>query len=307
MEGYRSYRGRRRRTRSASPYARRTDEIARRQAVRLAICFALLIIAVLLKFAFPETLQAIGRKITASVNYKEALATLGEGLSGERKFTEALGEAFTQAFTTRDAPEEEATPVENEDSAVPAFAQDAAAEETGDAVTNGEPEGAANTDLADAIMAAFLQGQEAYSDYAIPAGVTYEMPRIPFEYQIPVEGTVSSSFGYRESPDDNVVRFHYGTDIAAEEGTVVRAFADGKVIAVGDSPTMGRFVVVSHGSVETLYGHLSAVHVSEGQAVVMGQRVGAVGKTGNATSPCLHFELKVSGLNVNPEFYLRWS
>jgi murein DD-endopeptidase MepM/ murein hydrolase activator NlpD len=311
MEKYRSYRGRRRRSRSGGfPYAKRADEIARRQAVRLAVCFVLLVAAVLLKFVFPDALRAIGEKISATVNYKQALATLGEGLSGERKFTEAVSEAFTYAFSTKPVPEGEITPVENEESAVPAMADAGAGQSRGDEPASGaggDTENAANTELTDAIMAAFLQSQEAYSDYAIPAGVTYEMPRIPFEYQKPLEGVVTSSFGFRMGPGDDAVRFHYGTDIASDEGAVVRSFADGRVIAVGDSPTMGKFAVVSHGSVETQYGHLSAVYVSEGQAVTMGQRVGAVGSTGNATSPCLHFELKVSGLNVNPEFYLRWS
>ncbi|HHT17167.1 MAG TPA: M23 family metallopeptidase [Papillibacter sp.] len=314
MERYKSYRGRRRRTRSSTtPYTRRTDEIARKQAIKLAICFVLLIAAVLLKLVFPEVLHTIGEKITATVNYKEALATLGEGISGERKFTEALAEAFTNAFTTKDAAEDDdVAPVENEENAVPAMAQSNNVAKAASGEQNsggGEGEEAGKTELMNAIVAAFLEGQEAYSDYAIPAGVTYDMPTIPFDYQKPVEGTVSSSFGYRISPeDDETVRFHYGTDIAAEEGTLVRSFSEGKVIAVGESPTLGKFVVVSHGAaVESLYGHLSAVYASEGQPVTKGQRIGAMGSTGNATDSCLHFELKVSGLSVNPEYYLDWS
>lgn len=325
MEGYKTYRGRkRRRSRARSgPYTQRGEEIARRQAVKLAICFALFVVGVLLKLVFPQILQAVGDKISETVNYKAALATLGEGISGEKKFTEALSEAFTYAFSTKEAPDENVAPVDNEEGAVPAFADSAGAAESpakanedgeGDAeregkgAAEGKAEPVGNKELSDAIISAFLQSQEAFSDYAIPAGVTFEMPRLPFEVQKPVEGTVSSSFGFRRDPEDGVtVRFHYGTDIAAEEGAVVRAFADGKVIAVGENASMGRFVVVSHGAVESTYGHLSSVTVSEGQAVTRGQRVGAVGSTGNATNPCLHFELKVSGQNVNPEYYIDWS
>ena len=62
--------------------------------------------------------------------------------------------------------------------------------------------------------------------------------------------------------------------------------------------------MLSHGTVETLYAHCSQIFAVDGQAIKMGQEIASVGMTGDATSPHLHFELKINGLYVNPEYYL---
>jgi murein DD-endopeptidase MepM/ murein hydrolase activator NlpD len=98
--------------------------------------------------------------------------------------------------------------------------------------------------------------------------------------------------------------FHYGTDVAVPKGTKIVAFAEGTVIAAGESETLGKYVIISHGSVESEYGHCSDVCVKSGQSVRMGERIATAGDTGNATESCLHFELKVSGQNVNPAYYI---
>jgi murein DD-endopeptidase MepM/ murein hydrolase activator NlpD len=117
---------------------------------------------------------------------------------------------------------------------------------------------------------------------------------------------VSSSFGYRVHPTDGEIRFHYGTDIAADSGEQITAFADGKTIDVGTSDSLGNYVILRHGSIETQYAHCCEVYVQCGQAVKKGQAIAAVGATGDATNPHLHFELRVSGIYVNPEYYLTW-
>jgi murein DD-endopeptidase MepM/ murein hydrolase activator NlpD len=106
-------------------------------------------------------------------------------------------------------------------------------------------------------------------------------------------------------PTDKTVKFHYGTDISAKTGTPIVAFADGKVITAGESGNLGKHVIINHAGVETEYAHCDKLFVTVGQAVRKGDKIASVGKTGNATESCLHFELRVSSIYVNPEFYIR--
>ena len=153
-------------------------------------------------------------------------------------------------------------------------------------------------------VAAFLASQAAYSDYAVPETVSYERPELPFDYASPVSGVSSSGFGYRVHPIKNEVRYHYGTDLAADEGTPISAFADGTIVAQGDSDSFGKYVMIDHaGGYRTLYAHCSELCMSCG-AVKKGDTIALVGSTGAATGPHLHFELERDGVYLNPEFYI---
>lgn len=118
-------------------------------------------------------------------------------------------------------------------------------------------------------------------------------------------GLHSSGFGYRLHRLENKVKFHYGTDFAANSGTTVCAFADGTVLAAGQSEGYGNYVKLGHaGGYATLYGHCSKLLVRAGETVTLGQPIALVGATGKATGPHLHFELMHDGYYYNPEFYL---
>jgi murein DD-endopeptidase MepM/ murein hydrolase activator NlpD len=114
-----------------------------------------------------------------------------------------------------------------------------------------------------------------------------------------VEGTVASGFGGRGG------RHHDGFDILAREGTEVFAAGDGTVAYAGDSLRgYGNALVLDHGAgVTTLYGHLRGIRVKSGDVVPRGTVIGTVGKTGNATTSHLHFEVRVSGRSVDPGIY----
>ncbi len=120
------------------------------------------------------------------------------------------------------------------------------------------------------------------------------------KFLMPVRGTVSSGFGTRNG------RMHDGIDILAPEGTPVRAAGYGVVVYAGDGMRgYGNAIVLDHGDgVTTLYGHLQRIRVRSGDAVAAGSVIGTVGETGNATTPHLHFELRVGGEEVDPENYL---
>jgi murein DD-endopeptidase MepM/ murein hydrolase activator NlpD len=340
LDRYRPYYGR-----SRSGHHRRStsgssnDSTTRKRSIKLAVCAGIFLVAVLFKLVFPDTMAAVGEKITAVIDYKSALTVLGQGISGEKKFTTALGEAFTYAFSGG-LPEEQsdeskenvqvseftglavgaaaagdssAIEAENGDSVqTGSFSNELPAGEAdgsipSDSADNADTAEAAETEnLSDAVIAAFLESQEEYSDYSIPAGVTYDMPLISMDYTTPIQGVVSSPFGYRIHPRDGEVKFHYGIDIEAADGTPINSFADGVVTAVGESTTLGNYLIIKHGEVETEYAHCSEICIKDGQTVKKGEKVAVIGSTGNATSTCLHFEMRVNDVCVNPGYYLSW-
>ena len=170
--------------------------------------------------------------------------------------------------------------------------------------SEGELEAAPEEEAPPAV-AAFLERQSAFSDYALPENVDYAYVSLPFAYTSPVAGCESSGFGYRLHPILQTVRFHYGTDLAANAGEEIAAFADGVVCFVGSDDSYGRHLKIDHGGGwVSHYCHCSTLCVSEGQRVMRGERVALVGATGLATGPHLHFELTRDGVFLNPEYYL---
>lgn len=158
--------------------------------------------------------------------------------------------------------------------------------------------------LPDAVVT-FLETQSAFAEYEIPDNATYEYEKLSLEYCSPVAGMTSSGFGYRVHPIHGDVRFHYGTDFAANSGTDILAFADGTVTAAGYDSGYGNYIKIDHGDgFTTLYAHCSGLLVSAGEWVNRGDRIGYVGASGLATGPHLHFELMKNGEYMNPEYYL---
>jgi murein DD-endopeptidase MepM/ murein hydrolase activator NlpD len=95
--------------------------------------------------------------------------------------------------------------------------------------------------------------------------------------------------------------WHTGIDLASSTGTSVYAANGGRVIFAGwNNWGYGRTIVISHGSINTLYGHLNSVNVSCGQVVSMGQIIGTVGSTGNSSGPHLHFEIMYGSSRSDP-------
>jgi len=116
----------------------------------------------------------------------------------------------------------------------------------------------------------------------------------------PVNGRISSRFGPRGRG------FHYGIDIIAPVGTVVRAAESGVVSYSGWMSGYGRVVIITHASgLQTVYAHNSVNLVREGQRVNKGDPIARVGSTGNATCPHLHFEMRRNGRPVDPLEFLR--
>ena len=104
--------------------------------------------------------------------------------------------------------------------------------------------------------------------------------------------TVTSSYGYRQDPFTKCRRFHDGIDLRCGNG-LVYSMLPGRVIIVRHGDTgYGNYVVLAHGNLRCLYGHLSEVYAQEGAVVQAGTIVGLVGSTGRSTGPHLHLQLQ---------------
>jgi len=130
---------------------------------------------------------------------------------------------------------------------------------------------------------------------------TISRPADPLLYMTkPVEGQIMTEYGWQNNPVLKQETLHEGIDIAAQAGTSVRAAAPGKVKLITDSAQFGKLLIIEHGQgLETFYGYLADVLVTEGEAVSQGQVVARVGKTGAAVS-VLYFELRENGKAIDP-------
>ena len=145
------------------------------------------------------------------------------------------------------------------------------------------------------LFAALVSGCGSAARYHIPGD---RLDRI--RLHPPVSGTVSSGFGNRSGGR------HAGIDILAPAGAEVLAASPGIAEYAGSGKRgYGRAVILDHGEgITTLYGHLATIRVQSGETVPGGAVIGTVGRSGNATTHHLHFELRVDGEAVDPGPYL---
>ena len=143
-----------------------------------------------------------------------------------------------------------------------------------------------NLALANAQILTVVQGQD-YGD-------------VPITW--PVQGRITSRFGFRSDPFTGQLAFHSGIDIGAPVGTPIYAWFNGTVIESEQATGFGRQVIVRQGDLQVRYAHLDIIEVVYGQRVQQGQRIGTVGSTGRSTGPHLHLGLYLQGVAVNPEY-----
>jgi murein DD-endopeptidase MepM/ murein hydrolase activator NlpD len=143
-------------------------------------------------------------------------------------------------------------------------------------------------------IAAFLRGEGSGPAKVSPRGMVW-----------PVNGPVTSGYGWREHPVLGGRRFHTGIDIGVPSGTPIASAGAGTVVFAGLKNGYGNTVIIDHGGgIATLYAHQSQIGSTVGNAVEQGQTVGFVGCTGYCTGPHLHFEVRVNGDPVDPMGWL---
>lgn len=132
-------------------------------------------------------------------------------------------------------------------------------------------------------------------------------PTTPYGKLIaPTQGKLTSCYGYR--PNVGASNYHYGIDIAWKKGTPIVAADGGVVTVVKTIDSFGLYLCIDHGGeMVTLYSHLDSTTVKVGDRVARGQVIGYMGESGNATAPCLHFEVRIDGDRVDPLKYINKS
>lgn len=297
------YEGKRNYTRRRGSGRRRGKKSSAVPALLVAAIWVLFLAAAV-RILLPDVGDKLGEAAEAlgiSGVYRTVTGVMSDAIDKGKSVFTAVYDACVRAFK----PESSDVPVDSGD--VGDFSDNEHSSDVPVSDTGGDasvfwedPSGGGNDVVSD-----FKASQAAFADRELPSHVTYEKPELTIECVAPADGSVTSGFGYRAHPSDGVVRFHYGVDIAAAEGSEVCCAAAGEVEAIGESTSYGKYVIVSHeGGVETLYAHLSEVTVSGGEQLEAGSKIGLMGSTGNATASCLHFEMLINGDYVNPLYYL---
>lgn len=321
--------------RSRAVGSRKKEKLSRgekRRLGQLIVCGAIFVSIVAARLLLPGKMTQITSSIRnvlgQSMNIQEVFSAVGKAVSGEASVSETLGDVYQAVFQPQDGtavetaaqlqqpwPERDAlmhlkSAAAGRESGLPeeTAGGPAAAENTGNPADGKPAEGTGETSSgapnAQSQASQLSAVSLVYSN--LPKNVCLEQQILGFSYTTPVEGAVlSSNFGYREHPVEGEEKFHYGLDLAADEGTEIDCFADGTVSAVGESSSLGKYVIVEHGNgYSTLYAHCSKVTVSSAASVSKGQKVAEVGQTGLATGPHCHFELHRDSNYLNPVYYV---
>ena len=129
--------------------------------------------------------------------------------------------------------------------------------------------------------------------------------RVCDRFQVPVQGRLSSPFGFRMHPVYHRLALHTGVDISARESLPITAAGNGEVVFADEDGAEGLKVVIDHGDgITTAYSHASQLMVRVGSTVTAGQVIALVGRTGLATGSHLHLEVRVDNQPKDPLFFL---
>lgn len=187
-------------------------------------------------------------------------------------------------------------------SATPALANtNSASVDIRDTVRDAQDESMLQGDARYQQLFASWEALEERGEDATTVSATVSVPSImPLQ-----DAKLTSGFGMRTHPVLGGRRSHKGIDLAAPTGTPIYATADGIVDRAEWFSSYGLFIEIEHGAeLETRYAHMSRLAVSAGQRVQKGDLIGYVGSTGRSTGPHLHYEVRVSGVAVNPIPYM---
>ena len=121
---------------------------------------------------------------------------------------------------------------------------------------------------------------------------------------LPVEGKISSTFGWRNPTTSTVPKYHTGLDIATNTGTIIKSATDGKVVLASSEGGYGEHYKIQIDDIILIYAHCSKLYLNEGDEVVQGQEIAEVGSTGNSTGPHLHFEIRREERLIDPQLIL---
>lgn len=281
-------------------------------AVKIAVCAVIFITAAIAKqFDGTGTVKtAVANNIDSDAGYIEVFADIGRAFSENEDIKNIFGDAEenttesseSASETTTDAVTEQTTQITTEP---------ATTEQTGQTQTD-TTSSPAVSDLNLQKLAYEMTGDEGVDDtpaelfqISPPDKVSLVTPVLGFASVLPLSGSVTSKFGYRDHPIDDDTKFHFGIDIGGNTGAKIAAFADGTVTRSTYDTINGNCLFIEHANGFTsVYCHMSKMLVKKGDKVKKGALIAYVGSTGAATGPHLHFELRYNGKTIDPTGYL---
>ena len=290
----------------------------RRRLIQLVVSLSLFLLVYIGRGVFPEQIQVWRQLLTADVDLSAAWGQFQQDLAQGEDFQQALSQlgAAVLGSPAQEGPEP-SLPAEPTllsqtsrlglDYADQAGVRKAVAQSVPQQMEQEQP--APSDDQPEPSPEIVTAVAQAYTDegVALPSNVSFAYYELGLEETVvPVQGSITSNFGYRESPIHGKNEFHLALDIGAAEGTEIEAFADGVVEYIGESDEFGLYLQIQHANnVATFYAHCSKLLVSKGDTVQCGDTVALVGATGNVTGPHLHFTLLKDGIRLDPAYYVQ--
>lgn len=282
-----------------------------RQLAQLLVCLVVFLVVFIGKEVWPAKVAETGKQllnvIRANTDFRAAFAELGQALSQEESVLGELGEFCVSVFAqfpeeATDLPDHSALG-EGRESAPVDTNPDQLGDTDGDALWVGAQ---MLTTQQTVLQVGDVVQDVEYQEGKLPEGYSAQWLYLgEMDTVTPVQGTVTSHFGYRDHPTIGRYAVHGGVDIAADSGAEVAAFSAGTVESVGDSEDFGLWLQLAHpNGVTTFYSHCSKLCVEKGEKVRAGQTVALVGSTGNSTGPHLHFEVRLNAVRLDPMHYI---
>jgi len=287
--------------------------------VRLVVCAAVLLAASSVRFLLPDLSESVRAFVLGSINqnveYRQAFEEIGRALGGGADIVEIFRGLYYGEDEARQADGTPQNTEEPESIITPASDPPPSSAQP----TNTPPPSALPSSTPAPVATptpeelSFLRDDREDADDTAP--VPFQIPppdivrvgfvELGFEYAPPLEGEITSPFGYRDHPLEDDTNFHYGVDLRAAIGTPVGCFADGIVEETGAGNINGKFIRVRHDEFTvSFYAHLHSVAVKKGDTVKLGQVIGKSGDSGKATGPHLHFQLYYDEHIIDPTPYL---
>lgn len=296
------------------------DDADQRRLLQLGVSLALFLLVYIGRGVFPAHLAAWQEAAAANVDFRAAFQQFGASMSQGvpvRSALEALcvtlmgGETEMEPAPPSAAPEEPPRPMA-------LLSQTAGGGlsylgshgilartgfPTGDLKNDPSPPDSepAQPEVATAVAQAYTS-----DGVKLPRNVSLDFYELGLsETAVPVDGAVTSGFGYRDSPINGKNEFHLALDIGAAEGAEIGAFAAGTVEYIGQSDEFGNYLKIRHeNNVSSFYAHCSKLLVHKGDQVACGQTVALVGHTGNAVGSHLHLTIEKDNIRLDPAYYV---
>ncbi len=322
----------RRGSRRPAPGKRRTptrDESGRtgRRLLRLAVSLALFLLVYIGRGVFPGQVEAWRNALTSDVDFQEAFQRFGREVSEGERVRDAFQELCVAVFGgQKEEPDPGPAPVPEDVEIVPlsgtsrmgldwleehgALAglsaqggEEPAPSPSAEPAPTAAPE--PTPEPTPAVVTAVAQATDDQGR-KLPSKVSFVNYELGLDKTVnPVNGRITSKFGFRDNPIDGDSEFHLALDIGVPEGTEIAAFADGTVRYVGQSDEFGLYFMIDHANnVSSFYAHCSKLLVTKGQTVSCGETVALAGHTGHATGPHLHLTILKDDIRLDPAYYV---